>query len=156
MHTHKHTRMHTRMDARTHLCWWGRKSLELKPGRWKYTYSSFLLKGTCISKHIKIENIPISLIGEPEWAHIDHWQWSPCMESFTPCLSHPGPRDPRTSWSALCIPVYWCSHVCGLQLLALNWTARGRHELLVSAVKIIDDTWYKPRIQPTETVWGEL
>ena len=62
--------------------------------------------------------------------------------SFTPCLSHSGPRDPFTPWSALCIPVYWCAYMCGLQLHALNWTARGRHEPLMSAVKIIDDTWY--------------
>ena len=35
--------------------------------------------------------------------------------SFTPRLSHPGFRDPCTPWNAPCIPVYWRTHVRGLQ-----------------------------------------
>ena len=56
--------------------------------------------------------------------------------SFTTCLSHPGSQDPCTPWNTPCIPVYWCAHMCDLQLHTLDWTTA---ELLVSAVKIIDE-----------------
>ena len=75
--------------------------------------------------------------------------------SFTPCLSHPGSRDPCTPSNAPCISVYWCAHVRGLQL---DWTARTTVATRVCCedyrrrqVGKCADTWYK-RIQPTQIV----
>ena len=70
--------------------------------------------------------------------------------SFTPRLSHPGSRDPCTSWNAPCSPVYWRAHVRDfmhsteqqLKAATLPWRR---------PVGECADTWYK-RIQPTETV----
>ena len=59
--------------------------------------------------------------------------------SFAPRLSHPGSQDPCTPWNAPCIPVYWCALVRDLQLHLTEH--QGRLELLVSAMKIINDRW---------------
>ena len=79
--------------------------------------------------------------------------------SFTSQLSHPGSWNPCMPWNASCILVYWHVHLHDLQLhtwlnnkddwgySCLPWrlsTKTGRW--------MRSHTWYKPQIQPTETV----
>ena len=58
-----------------------------------------------------------------------------CMSVlFTPCLSHPGSQDPRTSWNASGISVYWRAHVHDLQLHSTE-----QQQWMEPAMKIIDE-----------------
>ena len=60
------------------------------------------------------------------------------------CIIYPaGFWDPCTPRNALCVPVYWCAHMRDLQLyLTEQQGHEGRLELLVSAMKIIDEDKY--------------
>ena len=84
----------------------------------KYTYMTTTIIGVSLS--------------EP---HIDHNN-GPCARnnaiylsiyvSFTPCLSHPGSRDPCTPWNAPCHSVYMltCVYNCTQLNSKDDWTTR--------------------------------
>ena len=70
---------------------------------------------------------------------------------FTPCFSHPGSQDLCKPWNAQCISVYRHTHVCGLQLHALDWTARTTGAILVSRAIVVG--YVHRRLSSATSMW---